>query len=69
MTEKEILIKWRQGLSKELLAKIYRREYNQRIKIIRSSVRHRHDGKLITKYEALSYVERIIYNEIRNKKL
>ena len=69
MTEKEILIKWRQGLSKELLAKIYRREYNQRIKIIRSSVRHRHDGRLITKYEALSYVERIIYNEIRNKKL
>ena len=69
MTEKEILIKWRQGLSKELLAKIYRREYNQRIKIIRSSVRHRHDGKLITKYEALSYVEKIIYNEIRNKKL
>lgn len=35
MTEKEILIKWKQGLSKELLAKIYRREYNQRIKIIR----------------------------------
>lgn len=69
MTEKEILIKWKQGLSKELLAKIYRREYNQRIKIIRSSVRHRHDGKLITRYEALSYVEKIIYNKLKKKNL
>ena len=69
MTENEILIKWKQGLSKELLAKIYRREYNQRIKIIRSSVRHRHDGKFLTKYEALNYVEKIIYKELKKKSL
>ena len=65
MTENEILIKWKQGLSKDLLAKIYRREYNQKIKIIRSSVRHRHDGKLITRYEALNHIETVIYNELR----
>ena len=68
MTENEILIKWKQGLSKDLLAKIYRREYNQKIEIVRSSVRHRHDGKLITRYEALNYVERVIYAELKKKK-
>ena len=38
MRKKEIIEKWKQGLSKEVLAKMYRREYNQGIKIIRSSL-------------------------------
>ena len=48
MTDKEVIEKWKAGLSKNKLAEIYRREYNQQIKIIRSSVRHRHDGKYIS---------------------
>ena len=58
MTEKEIISKWKSGLSKEQLAKQYRREYNMQIRIIRAEVRHRHSGHFITSYEALAYVER-----------
>lgn len=68
MTDKEIISKWKQGLSKESLAKIYRREYNQQIRIIRSEVRHRYSGKFITNYEALAYVEKIIYRYLKEKK-
>lgn len=68
MKNREIIEKWKQGLSKETLAKIYRREYNQGIKIIRLSLENRHKGKFITNYEALSYVENIIYMYIKSKK-
>ena len=61
MTEKEIIQKWLSGLSKEQLAKQYKRQYNQQIRIIRSEVRNRHSGRVITNYEALAYVEKIIY--------
>jgi hypothetical protein len=67
MTDKEIIGKWKQGLSKNKLAEIYRREYNQRIKIIRSTTRHRHDGKYISNYEALAYVERVIYRYLKDR--
>lgn len=65
MTDKEIIEKWQQGLSKNKLAEIYRREYNQQIKIIRSTVRHRHDGIFISNYEALAKVERAIYRYLK----
>lgn len=68
MREKEIIEKWKQGLSKEMLAKIYTREYNQGIKIIRTSLQNRYKGKFITNYEALSYVEKIIYEYIKGEK-
>lgn len=68
MTDKEILQKWKSGLSKNKLAEIYRREFNQNIRIIRSSVRHRHDGKLITSYEALREVEQVIYRYLTESK-
>lgn len=64
MTDKEIIKLWKQGLSKNKLAEIYKREYNQRIKIIRSSIRHRHAGRYITNYEALNQVEKAIYKHI-----
>ena len=67
MQDKEILEKWKQGFSKEQLAKIYKRQYNQEIKIIRSSVRNRHSGRFITQYEALAYVEKIIYKYLKRK--
>lgn len=67
MTDKEIIQKWRSGLSKNKIAEIYRREYNMQIKIIRSSVRHRHDGKMITNYEALSIVERTVYRYLKGE--
>ena len=67
MNDKEIIQKWTSGLSKEQLSKIYKRQYNQEIKIIRSTVRHRHSGKMITNYEALQVVERVIYEYLRRK--
>lgn len=68
MRKKEIIEKWEQGLSKEMLAKIYRREYNQGIKIIRASLENRYKGRYITNYEALYYVEKIIYKYIKGEK-
>lgn len=38
------------------------------VKIIRSSVRHRHDGKMITNYEALRKVEQVIYKYLRERR-
>ena len=67
MKENEIITKWKRGLSKNQLATMYRRQYNQEIKIIRSSVRHRHDGRYISNYEALAYVERVIYEYIKKQ--
>lgn len=67
MKENEIITKWKQGLSKNQLATRYKRQYNQEIKIIRSSVRHRHDGRYISNYEALAYVERVIYKYLKKE--
>ncbi len=66
MTDKQIISLWKKGLSKNKLAEIYRREYNQQIKIIRSSVKHRHDGRFITNYEALYQVEKAIYKHLKD---
>lgn len=68
MQKKEIIQLWRNGLTKNKLAEIYRREYNQKIRIIRANVRHRHDGRFITNYEALKVVEKIIYEYIKEKR-
>ena len=68
MTEQEVIKLWRSGLSKNKLAEIYKREYNNRIKIIRLDVRNRHAGRFITNYEALGYVERVIYEYIKERR-
>lgn len=68
MTDKEIIQKWKQGLSKNNLAKIYKREYNMQIRNIRASVRHRHSGKFLTNYEALAHVEAVIYKYLKEKR-
>ena len=68
MTDKEIIQKWKQGLSKNNLAKIYKIEYNMQIRNIRASVRHRHDGKFITNYEALSKVEEVMYRYLKKER-
>jgi hypothetical protein len=65
MTDKEVIEKWKAGLSKNKLAEIYRREYNQQIRIIRSTTRHRHDGRYISNYEALARVESVIYKYLK----
>ena len=67
MQDKEIIQKWKAGLSKNQLATMYKRQYNQEIKIIRLSVRHRHDGRYISNYEALAYVESVIYEYIKER--
>lgn len=68
MTDKEIIQKWKQGLSKNNLAKIYKREYNMQIRNIRATPRHRHDGKFLTNYEALSKVEEVIYRYLQERR-
>lgn len=65
MKDKEIIQKWKAGLSKEQLAKIYKREYNMQIKIIRSTIRHRHSGMFITNKEALNKIETVILKYIK----
>lgn len=67
MTDEEIIQKWKQGLSKNNLAKIYKREYNMQIRNIRASVRHRHSGKFLTNYEALAHVEAVIYKYLKGE--
>lgn len=67
MTDKEIIDKWKVGLSKNKLALIYKRQYNQEIRIIRAEVRHRYSGRFITSYEALAYVERVIYKYLKER--
>ena len=69
MTDKEVIEKWKAGLSKNKLAEIYRREYNQQIKIIRTTMKHRHDGKYISNYEALAKVESVIYRCLKEGKI
>lgn len=64
MRDDEIIKMWQSGLNKYQVAKQYMREYNQRIKIIRYDMKHRHE-RFMTKYEALSYVENVILEEIR----
>lgn len=64
MTEREIIKKWKEGLSKKQLALIYKRQYNLEIKMLRLNMQNRHSGKFINNYEALQYIEKIIYNEI-----
>lgn len=67
MQEKEIIKFWKQGLSKNQLATMYKRQYNQEIKVIRSTVRHRHDGRYISNYESLAYIERVIYKYLKGQ--
>lgn len=67
MKENEIITKWKQGLSKNQLATMYKRQYNQEIRIIRAEVRNRHSGRYINNYEALAYVERVIYEYLKRK--
>lgn len=66
MTDKEIVLKWKQGLSKEILSKIYKREFNREIRIIRADPKHRHSGKYISSYDSLKKIEEVIYNFIKN---
>lgn len=65
MADKEIIEKWLSGLSKEQLAKQYKREYNMQIRNIRAEIKNRHSGHFITQYEALSKVEQVIYKYLK----
>lgn len=67
MTDKEIIQKWKAGLSKNNLAKIYKREYNMQIRNIRASIRHRHSGRFLTNYEALAHIEAIVYKYLKKR--
>lgn len=67
MSENEVIQLWKSGLSKNKVAEIYRRRYNQQIKVIRAEVVNRHAGRFISSYEALVVVERVIYKEVVKK--
>lgn len=64
MKDSEIIKLWKSGLNKYQVAKQYMREYNQRIKIVRYDMRHRHE-RFMTKYEALAHVENVILKYVR----
>ncbi len=68
MQDKEIIQKWKAGLTKETLAKMYKREYNMQIRNIRAEVRNRHSGRFITNYEALAKIEQVIYEYLKRRK-
>lgn len=65
MTDNEIIKMWRQGLSKNKLALIYKRRYNQRIELIRLEMHNRHKGRFMSNYQALAHVERVIFKYIK----
>ncbi len=65
MSENEVLVLWKSGLSKHKVAEIYKRRYNQQIKLMRTEVVNRHRGRFISSYEALAVVERIIYKKVK----
>lgn len=65
MNEQEVLDLWRSGLSKNKVAEIYKRRYNETIKIMRLEMHNRHRGNFISNYEALATVERVIYKYIK----
>lgn len=67
MKDKEIIQKWLEGLSKEQLAKQYKRQYNMKIRNIRAELRNRHNGRFITNKEALSKVEQVIYKYLKER--
>lgn len=67
MNENEVLNLWKSGLSKHKVAEIYRRRYNQQIKVIRAEVVNRHAGRFTSSYEALAVVERVIYKYINKE--
>lgn len=66
MQEQEIISLWRSGIDKNKLAEIYKRRYNQQIKIIRLDIRNRH-VKFITYKEALSKIEKVLLKEVSKK--
>ena len=68
MKEQEVIQLWQSGIDKHKLAEIYKRSYNNNVKLIRSTVRHRHDGRFITTREALYVVERVIYKSIMKRR-
>ncbi len=64
MTDEQIIKLWRSGLTKYKVAEIYKRLYNQNIKLVRLEPHNRHRGTLISSYEALARVEKIILKEV-----
>lgn len=68
MSEEEIIRLWKSGLNKDKVARKYMQVYNQRIKIVRLDMKHRHE-KFITYYESLNKVEKLILKEIRRGKV
>ena len=68
MTDNEIIKLWKQGLIKNQLALMYKRRFNQRLKLIRLEMRNRHKGRFMSNYQALAHVEKVIYEYIKKTK-
>lgn len=66
--EQEILKLWQSGLSISKVAEIYRINYNMNIKLVRIEMHNRHAGRLISSYESLAIVERVIYKKVMEDK-
>lgn len=66
--EEEILTMWKSGLSITKVAEIYRRDYNRHIDLVRMDMHNRHAGNKINNYQALSIVEKTIYNYVMKER-
>lgn len=64
MSEQEVLELWKSGISKHKIANIYKQRFNQQVKVIRAEVVNKYKARYISNYEALKYVELIIYRYI-----
>ena len=65
MSEEQILQLWRSDYTKHKVAQIYKRIYNEQVKIVRLELRNRHAGKMISTYDALHKVEKVVWKEIK----
>lgn len=66
--EEEILTMWKSGLSITKVAEIYRRDYNRHIDLVRMDMPIDTNGNKINNYQALSIVERVIYNYVMKER-
>lgn len=66
MSDAEIIKLWKSGLNKYQVAELYRKVYNQKIKIIRMDMKHRH-ALTLTKQEALEHVENVLLEYLKVK--
>ncbi len=65
MDEEEIIKKWKQGYGKMALSIIYKRIYNQNLKMMKLYSKNKTKENYMSSLDALKHVEKVIYNYIK----